>query len=162
MSQHDANIEVLENIIQQWAQNIWLINHPEKNAGDFSTAFYSIGRDLNKFQKLSEQGFVGFVRAASQVDKSEKKLLSRNLLVDEWRRQVWKNHFQKKYAFFEKEAYHLIKKSGMQAVVDAYPADLYPGYDTPGALALMNYKSPMLTIPVIKTMAQKGIQKNKR
>lgn len=136
----------LEDVITEWARNIWLINHPQENAADFDRAFFGTPRNLNTWQKFSERSLTAYFLTADRLlDGCEPPP---NKLVDAWTKSVMKTNFQHHYSFFEKEAYALIKAQGTEPVIRAYPVR-YNGADVAKALRDTNYKSPMLTIPVI-------------
>ncbi len=150
-----VHTEILESIVTAWAKNLWLANYPGSDDGRFEQ-LYGGDRGLSKVQSISEQGLIGYAFAAAHLNVKADSFATNNKLVDAWRKSVFKNSFQKKYSFFEKQAYALMQKQDKQAVVNAFPRDLaykYPDVDVGDSLRAMNYKSPLLTISVVAALA---------
>ncbi len=147
--------EILEGIVKAWAKNLWLANYPGSEESRFEQLYHG-DRGLTTLQSLSEKSLVGYAFATTRLNDKQASFAVNNKLVDAWRKNVFKNSFQQKYSFFEKQAYALMQKVDKQAVIKAFPyemADRHPEVDVGNSLRTMNYKSPLLTISVVASLA---------
>lgn len=157
------NHDCFHDVTMKWAQNLWVLANPHKDAYDFYNEYMPASkpdRGLTSTQRASERAFMTLcygMAYGSIVSEGGMEALSKSRLVDAWRASVLRNSGQQRFSKFENLLADAIAKHGEQAALQQYPADLkYDGIDMPATLRWMNYKAPRLGLEGIADMFTRG------
>lgn len=126
------NIEFMEHILREWAENMWKNNNKDKitdkfgGSEQFSKKWYSgYKHTLTAGQRASEIGFVAYIRTAVYtvgfVSEKAVDALADNTLVNAWRKSVQKNNFQQRYNILEEILKETIDKHGKGGAAALFP-----------------------------------------